>query len=148
MLRSVKEASEKGLPIYAECGGLIYLCKSITFKDRTYPLAGVFPIELKMHSKPVGHGYTKLKVDLPNPYFEVGTIIKGHEFHYSGVTKEPPLKSCMAVQVGVGVYNKRDGILHNRTLATYTHIHANGTKQWASAIIANAIDYRNTNRCE
>jgi cobyrinic acid a,c-diamide synthase len=142
LMASVKDASERGLPIYAECGGLIYLSRSLRRKDSTYPMAGVFPIDLSMHEKPVGHGYTLAEIDAENPYFPAGTVIKGHEFHYSGITTEPdrPL-GCMKMLTGVGVHGKRDGLVNNATLACYTHIHADGVKEWAPAVIANAERY-------
>lgn len=142
LMASIKDASENGLPIYAECGGLIYLSRSLTWKGSTYPMAGVFPIDLSVHDKPVGHGYTLAEVDAENPYFPAGTVIKGHEFHYSGMTAEPdqPM-GCMKLLTGVGVHSKRDGLVSNATLACYTHIHADGVKEWAPAVIANAERY-------
>ncbi len=86
LMSSVRAAADKGLPIYAECGGLIYLCKSIMWKNNVYKMAGVFPVELTMYQKPVGHGYSMIEVMGQNPFFEIGTIIRAHEFHYSGVT--------------------------------------------------------------
>ncbi|MCP4249235.1 MAG: cobyrinic acid a,c-diamide synthase, partial [bacterium] len=84
MMESVAAAAAGGLPVYAECGGLIYLARSLVLNDRVYPMAGVFPIDLEMHEKPVGHGYTEVHVDAPNPFYPVGTTIRGHEFHYTG----------------------------------------------------------------
>jgi cobyrinic acid a,c-diamide synthase len=147
MLSSVKKAAENGMPIYAECGGLIYLSKSIKWGENCYPMAGLFPINLTMHTKPVGHGYTLLKVDRPNPYYEVGSIIKGHEFHYSGLLDiQERLKSCMAVQSGFGLGDGRDGLVYKNTLACYTHIHADGVRNWASAVNTNALRYKNSHQ--
>jgi len=142
LMESVRSAAERGLPIYAECGGLIYLCRSLKYNDSRYPMAGVFPVDLEMRVRPVGHGYTLLEVDRPNPFFETGTIIKGHEFHYSGVISDlPDLSSCMAVKTGVGVGRGRDALVFNRTLACYTHIHADGIKNWAPAVVAAALEF-------
>jgi len=142
LMESVRSAAERGLPIYAECGGLIYLCRSLKWNETLYPMAGVFPIDLEMRLRPVGHGYTRLEVDQPNPYFEVGAVITGHEFHYSGVvTDSPESSSCMTVKTGVGLGRGRDALLINRTLACYTHIHADGVKGWAPAMVAAALDY-------
>lgn len=142
LMESVKSAAECGLPIYAECGGLIYLCRSLKWHDCVYPMAGVFPVDLEMKTKPVGHGYASLQVSEANPYFEVGTDIKGHEFHYSGAIGElPESLSCLTVKTGVGLGSHRDGLIMNRTLACYTHIHADGVKEWAAAMIAAAEEY-------
>jgi len=139
MMQSVKKQALDGLPVYAECGGLIYLARSLRCNGVVYPMSGVFPIDLSMHRKPVGHGYTSLRVDLPNPFFAVGTSIRGHEFHYSGPADGlQQLESCMSVESGVGVGSGRDGLVHANTLACYTHLHADGTESWASAMVSRA----------
>ncbi|UCD94858.1 MAG: hydrogenobyrinic acid a,c-diamide synthase (glutamine-hydrolyzing) [Candidatus Zixiibacteriota bacterium] len=141
MLRSVRAAAEDGLPIYAECGGLIYLSGSLTFKDKKYPMAGVFPTNLIMKPKPAGHGYSTVRVDRPNPFFEVGTEIKGHEFHYSALKADKQsFESCLDVEVGVGLGEGRDGLLYRNTIACYTHIHADGVESWASNMVRNALE--------
>jgi cobyrinic acid a,c-diamide synthase len=139
MMNSVKREAMDGLPIYAECGGLIYLARSLRCKDVVYPMTGLFPVDLSMHAKPVGHGYTSVRVDAPNPFYAVGTSIRGHEFHYSGPTDRlQQLESCMSVESGVGVGNRRDGLVHANTLACYTHVHADGMESWASAMVSRA----------
>jgi cobyrinic acid a,c-diamide synthase len=146
-MNSVKREALRGLPIYAECGGLIYLARSIRCDEVVYPMAGLFPVDLNMHAKPVGHGYTSLRVDTPNPFFAVGTSIRGHEFHYSGPTDGPQqLESCMGVESGVGVGNGRDGLIRANTLACYTHVHADGTKSWAPAMVSRAAAHAERRR--
>ena len=139
LMESVKTAAENGLPIYAECGGLIYLCRSLKCNSTLYPMAGVFPVDLEMRAKPVGHGYARLQIDRNNPFFIRDKVINGHEFHYSEVVSEIPEEwSCMSVRTGVGLGGGRDGLLANRTLACYTHIHADSVRDWAAAMIAAA----------
>jgi cobyrinic acid a,c-diamide synthase len=143
MLESVKTASESGLPIFAECGGLMYLCRSIQFNGHSHPMSGVFPIDLKMNAKPVGHGYVSVKVAKPSPFFPLGTVIRGHEFHYSGPDNNDALPDCcFEMAEGYGLDGKRDGLLYKNTLAAYTHIHASGIESWASAFIKSALVYR------
>ncbi len=142
MMKSVKSAALNGLPIYAECGGLIYLARSIRCNGVVYPMTGLFPLDLSIHPKPVGHGYTLLRVDAPNPFYAVGTSIRGHEFHYSGPTAGlQGAESCMKVESGVGVDGARDGLVHGNTLACYTHIHADGLECWASAMASRAAEH-------
>ena len=139
MMQSVKEQALDGLPIYAECGGLIYLARSLRCNGVVYPMSGLFPIDLSMHRKPVGHGYTLLRVDKPNPFFAVGASIRGHEFHYSGPTDGLQLVArCMLVVSGGGGGSRRDGLVHANTLACYTHVHADGMESWASAMVSRA----------
>ena len=81
----LKALAEDGLPIYAECGGLMYLAKELVVEGGVYPMADVLPLALDLSLRPQGHGYTIVLVDKENPYFEIGMELKGHEFHYSRV---------------------------------------------------------------
>jgi len=143
LMRAVRDAVENGLPVYAECGGLIYLSRSLTWHGRSYPMAGVFPVELVMNTKPAGHGYTLMRADRPNPFFEPGTLLRGHEFHYSTVTgRFDDTATCLSVQTGFGLGQQRDGLLYKNCLACYAHIHADGVEMWAPAMVASAAAYR------
>ncbi len=143
MMISVKQAAEDGLPIYAECGGLIYLCRSLISRDGcSYPLAALFDIDLKMHQRPVGHGYVEVEVDRPNPFLEVGTVLRGHEFHYTGPVADTPIDGCMRVRRGVGLSKARDGLVYKSVMACYTHLHADGVPGWAPAFVEAAYRYR------
>jgi cobyrinic acid a,c-diamide synthase len=149
MMKSVVEHAENGLPIYAECGGLMYLCRSLRWGGVVYPMAGLLPVDLSMHEKPVGHGYTSLRVDAPNPFYPIGTSIRGHEFHYSGpVDGAVNADSCMQVETGSGLGAARDGMVRFNTLACYTHVHADGTEIWAATMISSAADYAAKRRDE
>jgi cobyrinic acid a,c-diamide synthase len=143
LMHSVKTSIERGLPVYAECGGLIYLCESLQSGTARFAMAGVFPIDLGMNVKPVGHGYTDVQVDRTNPYFEVGATLKGHEFHYSGPMEKLSDKyGCMSMASGVGLGNRRDGLLYKNCLACYTHLHASGVPAWAASLVQRAVEYR------
>jgi cobyrinic acid a,c-diamide synthase len=143
MLGSVKGAAESGMPIYAECGGLIYLCRSVIFDDNKYSMAGVFPIDLQMHTKPIGHGYISVQVDAPNPFFAQGVIIRGHEFHYSGSSlDDPSISKCLRMIEGYGFNGERDGLVYKNTFATYIHIHASGNAEWAPSFVRQAFSFR------
>ncbi len=135
--RSVKEAAAAGLPIYAECGGLIYLGSSIVVDGCDYPLTGVFPIRFGMAEKPQAHGYSIFTVDGPNPFYARGLQVKGHEFRYSTVMEWPgrPEDLVLKMERGRGFAGGRDGLIENNVLALYTHVHAEGTKEWAPGFI-------------
>jgi len=141
----IKALAEAGIPIYAECGGLMYLGKSLQLNGKTYPMVNIFPMTFDFHKKPQGHGYTILEVETDNPFFPVGMQIKGHEFHYSKAidfTGEMG-RFAFAVQRGVGLLDHRDGICFKNVMATYTHIHALGTTTWAGALIEKARIFQN-----
>jgi cobyrinic acid a,c-diamide synthase len=140
----IKSLADNGLPVYAECGGLMYLGNTLVLEGRIYPMCGVFPIEFGFTKRPQGHGYTVVQVERENPYFPIGMEIKGHEFHYSFLKdwrgKEDHL--AFAMTRGTGLFNKKDGICYKNVLATYTHIHALGTPTWAYAMVRNALQYK------
>ena len=141
--QSVKLAAESGLPIYAECGGLIYLGESILLDGEEYPLAGVFPIRFGMNRKPQAHGYTELTVGCKNPFYKVGERIKGHEFRYSTILSWPGDQVlALEMERGVGFMDNRDGLVYRNVLALYTHIHALSTPQWAGSLVTRALEFK------
>jgi len=141
---SVKSAAEAGLPIYAECGGLIYLGESMVLADEVFPLVGLFPVRFGLRKKPQAHGYTVLKAEGRNPYYPAGTEIKGHEFRYSRVEAWGGEAAQLALRMerGVGFAEGRDGLVFKNVLALYTHVHALGMTSWAPALVARAREYR------
>ena len=134
---SVKQAADRGLPIYAECGGLIYLGRSIVLGGEEFPLAGVFPVRFGMSKKPQAHGYTIFRVDRNNPFYGLGEEVKGHEFRYSKVLDWQGTDDQLALTMirGNGFAGGRDGLVYNNVLALYTHVHADGTPQWAENFV-------------
>lgn len=142
---SVKKAAEKGLPIYAECGGLMFLGREIRLKDKIFPMVDLFPITFLMKNKPQAHGYTIVEVDKRNPFFPIGTILRGHEFHYSlpeEFSEEENMYTVFKMKRGEGIKNKRDGLCYKNTLGTYTHIHALGSPSWVVGFINSAKEYK------
>ncbi|BBO76726.1 cobyrinic acid a,c-diamide synthase [Desulfosarcina widdelii] len=142
--RELKALAEGGLPVYAECGGLMYLGEGLILEDGTYEMAGVLPVVFGFSKRPQGHGYTIVRVEGENPYFEKGATLLGHEFHYSSVKewKGSPQNLAFSMQRGSGFIDGRDGVCINNVLATYTHIHALGTPVWAKALVDQARAYR------
>ncbi|MBI5478506.1 MAG: cobyrinate a,c-diamide synthase [Deltaproteobacteria bacterium] len=166
---SVRAAAEAGLPIYAECGGLMYLSESIRVGGVDYPMAGVLPLAIEVGTKPAGHGYVEVSVDSENPFFPVGTAFKGHEFHYSRIVAGQDLvASAYAVVRGQGCFGRarnpdrvphlprgghageagaspreqRDGIVYRNVLASYAHLHAGGLPEWGDRLCRSALRFR------
>lgn len=138
--RDLLEAIEGGLAVYAECGGLMYLGESLILQDRSYPMAGVFPITFSLQRKPEAHGYTIAEVKRSNPFYKNGTILNGHEFHYSKVIKFGKKKDmylAFKMKRGNGIINGMDGLCYRNVLATYTHIHALGAPEWVEGMMVN-----------
>jgi cobyrinic acid a,c-diamide synthase len=143
MFSSLKKLVEDGLPVYAECGGLMYLAEEIQWKGNTYSLSGILPIKIKMFDKPQGHGYSEVVVDNENPFFDLGCNIKGHEFHYSKIVDfNPNLKSSLSVLRGSGCFNNRDGLTYKNVFASYLHVHALATPEWVKGMIRCAHSYQ------
>ncbi len=140
----VKALAEDGMPIYAECGGLMYLGERLELESGSFEMAGILPLVFGFSSRPQGHGYTLLRVERHNPFFASGTELKGHEFHYSSVLEFRGRESDFAYTMtrGTGLYKGKDGLCYKNVLATYTHLHALGTPGWAPALTAAAVSYR------
>ncbi|MFH2090960.1 MAG: cobyrinate a,c-diamide synthase [Pseudomonadota bacterium] len=140
----LKQLSEKGLPIYAECGGLIFLGQSICLEGAEYPMSGILPIKFGLSNRPQGHGYTKVDVVNDNPFFARGETLRGHEFRYSSIIDIDYTDSQMAFRMerGKGILDKKDGFFKHNTFGTYTHIHALGTVSWAGSLVKKALEYK------
>ena len=141
--QSIRQRAEQGLPIYAECGGLIYLGEKITLEGEDYPLVGLFPVHFTLEKKPQAHGYSVLEARPGNPFYAQGVQIKGHEFRYSKVAAWSGHADALGFDMkrGVGFIDGRDGLIYKNVLALYTHVHAVGTPQWAPALAAKAGEF-------
>ena len=142
--RSVRNAAASGLPIYAECGGFMYLGESLTIGDVSYPMVGALPVTFGMNKRPQGHGYTVLEVERENPFFPVGTRLNGHEFHYCRILswREKEGQTAFRMERGTGIDGKKDGLCRKNILACLTHLHALGSPQWAEGLVGAARRYR------
>ena len=132
MKQTIHNAIENGMPTYAECGGLMYLSKSIKYEDQQSEMVGIINADCEMHEKPIGRGYTLLKNKNIHPWnTNYGSEIPGHEFHYSKLVNTP-IKTDYAYQVnrGFGVNGKHDGIVYKNLLACYAHQRNTQQNQW------------------
>ena len=135
-LRSVRQAALRGLPIYAECGGLILLAANLFWRGARYPMAGVFPFDVEVHDSPQGHGYSTLHVESPNPFFPAGVTLHGHEFHYSRILPSAEkVSTACAVNRGTGCFDNREFVMTGNVVATYTHLHALASPEWAAGMV-------------
>ena len=141
--QSVKDAADAGLPIYAECGGLIYLGRELIIDEQRYPLAGVFDVVFGMSKKPQAHGYSSFSVTGKNPFFPEGFTAKGHEFRYSKVLDYNGRPGDLALKMtrGTGFINGLDGLTTDNVLALYTHLHVEGTPEWAEYFTRKCEEY-------
>lgn len=146
MRESLAAGIRNGLVVYAECGGLMYLCESISLLDgETLSQVGILPYRVEMNRAPVGRGYMELEIGPFEPSGESvwelpeGVRVKAHEFHHSKlhdlqrVEESAGLKFAYLVNRGYGCGQNRDGILYKNVFASYAHLHALGAKWWADA---------------
>ena len=143
--KSLRSAVEGGLPVYAECGGLMYLGKALLLENKTYPMSGIFPLTFSLEKKPQAHGYTVAEISADNPFYTLGTVLKGHEFHYSRVIDgeiEGRTHFSFLMRRGQGIMDKMDGLCYKNVLATYTHLHALGSPEWADGLVSQACSYK------
>lgn len=124
MRRSIRDASEDGMPIYAECGGLMYLSKSVKdLEDKEYEMCGIFDAGSRMNDGRMTLGYVEMEATSDNILCEKGWTVRGHEFHYSTTVPNYDAKYAFELKKGKGIVQGKDGLLSNNTLAEYTHIH-------------------------
>ncbi len=142
------QAARRGLPIYAECGGLMYLSRTLQIDDNIYPMVGLFPVDTVLERKPQGHGYIQVEAVVENPFYPVGTTISGHEFHYSYVTglNHPEARYVFQIKRGHGMDGTRDGICVHNALGTYVHVHALGEPLWAEGLVKMALRFRSSRK--
>ncbi len=126
--RGIHAAIEAGMPVYAECGGLMYLSRSISWNGDVKKMVAVLPCDIEMTKRVQAHGYTILmKAD--------GEELRGHEFHYSRVRNLGDVKFLYKVIRGKGIDGKNDGIIYKNVIASYAHLHAIGSPQWAEEFV-------------
>ncbi|AYQ57411.1 cobyrinic acid a,c-diamide synthase [Bathymodiolus thermophilus thioautotrophic gill symbiont] len=136
LLDNIKLNIQQGLPTYAECGGLMYLSRKITYQGKSHKMVGVIQADTIMTSRPIGRGYVQLAPSNEHPWNEVAPTIYAHEFHYSKLENiDPKTRYAYKVLRGVGVDNKHDGILTYNLLATYTHLRSVGSNHWTTQFV-------------
>ncbi len=134
----IRAAIEAGLPAYAECGGLMYLARSLSWGDKRHAMVGVIPGDVVMHDKPVGRGYVRLRDTGLGPWGgPAGRGMHAHEFHYSSLENLPDgLEYAYQVERGYGVDGRHDGIVYRNLLASYTHLRAASNHSWVERFMA------------
>ncbi|MHB8254475.1 MAG: cobyrinate a,c-diamide synthase [Acidiferrobacter sp.] len=127
MRASIRRAIDSGLPTYAECGGLMYLARHLTWGDVCVPMVGVIPGDIVMQTKPVGHGYIVLRPTADHPWcperVDPAAGLPAHEFHYSRlVNVDPGARFAYDMVRGYGIDGHKDGIVVKNLLASYAHL--------------------------
>lgn len=137
----IRLAIDDGMPVYAECGGLIYLTESIT-TDREYRMAGALPARAYQQDRFVALGYVEETCICKTTLISEGIVCRGHEFHYSRVACDDDARFCFRLSRGKGIADGHDGLSVQNTLAGYTHAYF--TPEFALSLMK-AV--RSANKC-
>ncbi len=135
---AIRGAVDGGLPTYAECGGLMYLCRSLAWRGRRADMVGVIDADCVMGERPVGRGYVALGVtaDAPWPVADDGRQVSAHEFHYSHLENLPAAtRFAYSVRRGHGVDGRNDGIVQGNLLASYAHLRHTRQSPWTRGFV-------------
>jgi len=145
---AIRAAIEAGLPVYAECGGLMYLSRSLRWKDQVCEMVGAIPGDTVMHERPQGRGYVRLQQRAehpwqPQPDAPVKKVYPAHEFHYSSLENVAnDVHYAFDVLRGAGIDGRHDGIIYRNVLACYTHFRDVEQNHWVSRF----LDFVRTHR--
>ena len=135
MRRLIKKRAEEGTTIYAECGGLMYLTKSISFDNKKYKMVGLFDAETQM-TKKMTLNYTEGRIR-SNCIVSAPAKFRAHEFHYSKIRNLPrDAKLVYDLKIGEGIVGKRDALSEYNTLASYCHLYFDSAK-YATTLVQN-----------
>ncbi len=151
MRSAIADFIEAGGPVYAECGGLMYLTRSLSWQGKKCRMVGIIPADTVMHEKPQGRGYVQLEDRGSGPWPPhrsdgVDRVIQAHEFHYSSLMGLDDDDSHFAYRVlrGTGIDGRNDGYFYKNLLASYTHMRNVGGNDWVDRFLARVRACRET----
>lgn len=138
---AIHESIENNLPVYAECGGLMYLTRGIEWQGERYEMVGAIKADIHMHDRPVGRGYTRLRENGDNPWGlkdknSDPATFPAHEFHYSSIENlAADTRFAYTVERGMGIDGAHDGILYKNVLASYVHLRDVAGNHWTQRFV-------------
>jgi len=145
MRKQIRDKSRQGMPIYAECGGFMYLCAEL--RDRggqRFQMVGCFPFATQMFPRLKALGYREITLTKDTIFGRAGQSIRGHEFHYSELIKSAPgIDTVFRLADKIGMQKPPEGFLVNCTLGSYNHLHFGSRPQVAGHFVDVCRNYRN-----
>ncbi|OOZ15948.1 cobyrinic acid a,c-diamide synthase [Solemya velum gill symbiont] len=139
MRAAISDFIESGKPAYAECGGLMYLCRSLKWQDKQCRMVGVIDADVVMHERPQGRGYVSVEETAQHPWAkeEQAATVAAHEFHYSRLENlRQDYLFAYEVRRGYGINGKSDGLIHKNLLASYTHLRDVAGSHWVRRFVS------------
>lgn len=135
MRSAIHTAAARGIPIYAECGGLMYLCQALEdLEGHTHPMVGVVPGRSVMQGSRLTLGYRTLRALHSQCLLEAGDTVRGHEFHCSALVETPA--TVPAAYAVVDQPGRQEGFVTQQVLASYMHIHLGSKASLAPRFVA------------
>jgi cobyrinic acid a,c-diamide synthase len=144
MRREVKAFVESGRPLYAECGGLMYLCLALEdLEGKLHPMAGVLQTTARMRPGKLTLGYTEVEFSAENPLAPAGTVARGHEFHYSRIDEVPAsVQRVYRLRRLRGGEERAEGYLVENAVLSYVHLHFESNPLVAERFVSSCIEGR------
>jgi cobyrinic acid a,c-diamide synthase len=151
MRETIRQFSDRGMPIYAECGGFMYLCRELKVAEgEIFPMCRCFPFRSRMHDRLRTLGYREVRLCADTLLGSKGRILRGHEFHYSdldaGTRSTPVVETVYCAGSRSGRRRQADGYRVNRTLGSYIHLHFGSYPECAHNFARACRDYRRSRR--
>jgi cobyrinic acid a,c-diamide synthase len=136
MLEEVREFAISGRPVYAECGGMLYLSNSLDVDGDKYAMAGVLPLSVQMTGKLVQFGYATVEFTDDCLLGRKGTVVRGHSFHYSQIVSRGDMTTSYHVQYSISGKEELEGFRRGNILASYLHLHFRANPAVAENFVA------------
>ncbi|MFA7561804.1 MAG: cobyrinate a,c-diamide synthase [Methanoculleus sp.] len=138
----IRRAADDGMPIYAECGGLIYLTERLVIAEGDHPMTGILPATAEMTDRIQALGYVETRAGGASPIFVPGSTFRGHEFHYSRIDPARDARFALELIRGRGIVEGRDGLIAQNAIGQYTHAYF--PEGFAERLVQVAGAYRRT----
>ena len=150
MRASLRDRIARGTPVYAECGGVMYLARRIRWNERVCEMVGAIPADVVMHRRPRGRGYVVLEPTGDAPWTPLANgPVHAHEFHHSSLENlaGADWRYAYRVRRGHGIDGERDGIVIGSLLASYGHLRDVEGCRWAERFVAYVRDRKGAPAC-
>ena len=143
MIEAVRSFAARGGPVYAECGGLMYLARAIrTLDGASFPMAGLIPADAVMHDRLQALGYVEVETVAPSILGTRGLRFRGHQFRYSTLAPEPHgIERVYAVRPRWGG-QFTEGYRTGNLLASYVHAHWASNPSAAAGFVKSCVQFR------
>ncbi len=136
MLEDVRTFAASGRPVYAECGGMLYLSESLSVDECSYAMAGVLPLSMQMTDRLVQFGYVTVEFTEDCLLGRKGTAVRGHSFHHSRIASQGDVATNYHVQYSMSGKEEQEGFRQGNVLASYIHLHFRANPAVAENFVA------------